>query len=205
MTNILQLPRLGAQSSFALARNSDWLDTMFFAAPGSPPSALSLTGAIVSGSNTVTVPSTAGLIPGMPIAPIPGVPAGAYVGVIASTTFTMVNLAGTAVNATVSDAEAQFSIEPLPLDLTGIAFTAQWRSAVGGSEVFLTLQTADGSLVNGGPTGTLAFNVPESAFANIIAATYVMDIIATADGHTINLFPEGPASIVLSEGVTGAP
>lgn len=206
MTNILSLPQIdGSATSFAITTNGAWLDSLFFAAPGTPPTAVEVVGAITSGSPNVTVGSTAGIVSGMPIAPSYGVPVGAIVGTIASSTqFAMVNSAGSAVNATQNDAAAALILMPAPLDLTGIAFKAELRDRAGSPNLFLTAQTADGSLLNGGTLGTLAFNIPTPAptLANLAAGTYALDIIATADGYTVNLFQNGPAAVVVTPGVT---
>jgi hypothetical protein len=38
--------------------------------------------------------------------------------------------------------------------------------------------------------------------SQVDAGNYVMDILAFGDGNTINLFPQGPAALIVSEGVT---
>jgi hypothetical protein len=174
-----------------------------FTTPGSPTEVLVMLGAITTGSGNGTVAATQGLIPGLPLIPVPGIPGGTYVGAITSATvFTMVDINNVSVTATLDDAEASLTFEPLPLDLTGIEFIANVRSAAGSNENYLTLQTADGSFVNGNAVGTLGFNILKATWDNIPVGSYVIDIVAIADGHTINMFPEGPATLVLSQGVT---
>jgi hypothetical protein len=88
------------------------------------------------------------------------------------------------------------------IDITGITFVANMRAEVTGSEVFLNMTTDNGLLINGGIVGSLSFLVMASQMALIDPGTYVMDIVATGDGATVNLFPEGPATVTVSEGVT---
>jgi hypothetical protein len=203
MTNILSLPQFnGAQTSFVVTTNSDWLDSIFFAAPGSPSTPESMSGQIVSGSNNITVASTSGLVPGMPISAGAGIPSGAYIGTLTSSTvLTMVNSSGAALNATQSDAEASLTFQPIPLDLTGIAFRANVRASVAGTQVFVLAQTSDGSFNNGGTSGVLGFNVPYTTMQKVPPGNYVVDLLAIADGHQINLFQSGPASVVVAAGV----
>jgi hypothetical protein len=89
-----------------------------------------------------------------------------------------------------------------PIDLTGIAFSANMRAAAGGNDVYLQLSTANGTLVNGGVTGKLSFNVPVTTMAALLPGNYVIDVLATADGHTINLYQSGPATVTVDEGIT---
>jgi hypothetical protein len=203
MTNILLLPTFsGTGTSFSITTTGDWNDAIFFTAPGSPPP-ISMLGALASSNATVTVVSTAGLIPGQPIATIPGIPAGTFIGTIpTSQTLTLVDVNSSPVLATITDAEANLTFQPLPLDLTGIEFIAQMRSSAASAAVYLTAQTSDGTFNNGGTSGVLAFNIPQATLSNIFPAVYVFDIVAIADGHTLNLFPEGPGTISLGLGVT---
>jgi hypothetical protein len=202
-TNLLSLPYFSSQAIFEIAQNADWLDAIFFVAPGSPPAPLTITGSITSGSNTVTVASAAGIVPGQPIVPVPGIPTSAFVGAIPTpTTFTIVNSTGGTLNATATDAEASLTFEPLPLDLTGISFAAEVRNTVGNPQVFLLVQTSDGSFFNSGTSGILSFKIPATKIQYIPVGSYVIDIVATANGQTVNLFPEGPATLIVIEGVT---
>ena len=90
----------------------------------------------------------------------------------------------------------------VPLDLTGIAFTAELRSSPADSTPRLTASTAAGTLVNGNTAGSLAFNVP--SLKALAAGTYFMDLIANDPiaGITRNLFEAGPATITVLQGVT---
>jgi len=208
-TNILLLPKFSATSTFTIVLNSDWLDTIEFTQSGYPNVPVTLSGcSITSGQNAVAVSSTAGLVPGQTIAGAAGIPSGAFVGAITSATqFNMVNASGSALNATETDAEATLTFSPPPLDITGIDFICQVRQSTNGvigTQVFISAQTADQSFTNGGATGVLAFNVTQSTLKNsaLTPGIYVMDIVAEADGHTINLFPQGPATLTVLGGVT---
>jgi hypothetical protein len=204
VTNLLKLPTFQNTCAFAIATNGDWLDSIFFAAPGQPANPIAMTGAITSGSNSVTVTSTQGLLPGLPVVQIPGVPAGVFVGAITSSAvFTMVDANGNPVDATATNAEAALTFLPLPLDLTGILFKVQVRAAANGQQVYLNLNSTLGGLVNGAASGVLSFDVTQPTIAaNLPAGSYVVDIVAEGDGHTLNLFPEGPASLTVSAGIT---
>ena len=108
-----------------------------------------------------------------------------------------------AVNATVSEAQAALTLAPLPLDLTGITFTAQFRQEVGGTEVFMTIGTSDNTILNSGTAGMIGFNVMAAQVeTDLNPGTYVMDMVAQGDGHTINIFSQGPASVIVNQGVT---
>jgi hypothetical protein len=209
-TQILLLPKIdGLNTEFVVPNNADWLDGMFFSAPGFTGVVL-LTVSLTVGSNIGTAASVQGLVPGMLISPVPGIPQGTYIGAVpTTTTFTMVNGSGSPVNATVTDAEAEVSFEPIPLDLSGIQFVANLRTTQGGPQNFLTAQTADNTMINGQLAGTLAFNVPRlprtlngANMSMVPPGTYQLDIIAIADGYTINLMPESPATVIVTPGVT---
>lgn len=202
-TNILQLPAFSPGTSFAIATNADWFDSIYFIAPGSPTGTVSMVGAIVNGSNVVNVPDTTALVPGLPITPIPGIEGFVRVGEITSLTqFKMVDQVGYPAPATINDAVAKLIFQPLPLDLSGIEFIAEVRSDVESEQVLLLCQTSDGTLVNGGVEGTLGFNVVRDKLEHLSARSYVMDIIARADAHVINLFPLGPCTVAVTSGVT---
>lgn len=215
MTNILSLPQMsGSGTTFAFTTNSDWRDSLYFSAPGFGPN-VSGVGTITSGSNVVTLSLLAGATPvtlsavqpGMIVLGI-GVPAGAFVGTIGATSITFVDLNGNPLNATINDAAADLVFQAPPLDLTGINFLANLRMMAGAPQVFLTAQTADGSMINGKTAGTLAFAVPnQPAYINgpstqqVPPNNYVMDIIAMDGTYTINLFPQGPATVMVGAGI----
>lgn len=209
MTNILLIPQI-AKASFQITNNSDWNDSIFFGAPGAPTQPLVLSGCqLAAASNVVTVSSTQAVLEGMPISAMPGIPAGAFVGSITGlSTFVMVDSDGAAKNATATNANAQVTLQPPPLDLTGIEFVATLRSTTSGENV-ATIQTSDGTFINGGKTGILSFNilyfidgVTNPLLTKLFPDDYVLDIVAMADGNTINLFPEGPATVTVFAGVT---
>jgi hypothetical protein len=92
-----------------------------------------------------------------------------------------------------------------PVDITGITFTAYVRKSASDPSNYLTVSTAAGTFVNGGTNGILSFAVPRASMARILPGSYVVDIVAQADGHTIGLFPQGPAALQINPGVTVAP
>jgi hypothetical protein len=201
-TNVLLLPAFSNQSSFTVANNADWKDGIMFAAPGSVGAPITVTAALTQASATV-IASTLALTPGMPIAIAPGIPGGAFVGsVFDAQTFQMVDSAGNPLNATLTDDNVALTINPVPLDITGIEFRAQVRALAGGNDVYLTADTADGTFVNGGTNGILLFQIPASSMNRVRAGSYVMDIVAEGDGNTINLFPVGPAAVNVVQGIT---
>jgi hypothetical protein len=91
------------------------------------------------------------------------------------------------------------------LDITGITFRAQLRTAVdspvlaGGD---FELSTENGLLVNGGTTGLLSWRVPRSMMIGLEAGTYLMDIEARDETYWLNLFPDAPATVKVTQGVT---
>lgn len=71
-----------------------------------------------------------------------------------------------------------------PWDLTGIAFRARVRPSPDAREAWPELSTAAGTLVNGGATGKLSFRLLVAARAPIHPGSYVLDVLAEADGYT---------------------
>ncbi len=89
-----------------------------------------------------------------------------------------------------------------PLDITGIRFKGQLRSAASDFIIRLIVSTDDGTLVNGGSNGSLTFAVPYSLLQPIPPGAYVFDLLAMADNETVNLFQAAPAQVTVNEGVT---
>ena len=213
MTNILLLPQLdGTKTIFNIPLNSDWLDAVYFTAPGSSQVPLTILGSVTTGSNIFTLsaqsPLTtlAGVIPGMPFTAAPGFPLGGFVGAVtSSTTVTLVNAAGAALNSTITDAELTVTFVPLLIDCTGIRFRAHIRPAPGSGVLHLGCDTNSGTIINGGNTGAVGFFVPQVTIGNLPVGTWVMDILAIADGHVINLFQNAPATVIVGAGVTTYP
>jgi hypothetical protein len=214
-TNILSLPRL--RGSFLIARNADWLDSIYFTAPGQPTDAVQKTGQLVIGTDRVVLlDGITGLYTGMHVAAVE-IPTDARVTNITVNDpedeedetkdgFDMVQPDGrTPVYATASNAATLLTFLPVPFDLTGIEFVGEVRKAVEKHEVFLAMSTDAGTLINGGVSGYLSFNVPRSLLAVIDPGSYVLDIIAFADGVRVNLFPAEPASLLVNAGVTTEP
>jgi hypothetical protein len=90
-----------------------------------------------------------------------------------------------------------------PLDLTGIVFHMQVRPAAGNPVVVLDLSTNNNTLINGGTNGLLSWLVPKSpSIEQLTPGSYVADLIAEADGATINLCQAGPLTVTVVEGLT---
>lgn len=87
------------------------------------------------------------------------------------------------------------AVLPVPVDLTGISFTYQARLSVGDPNVALAASSApsDGStptILTGTTGGQISMNVPRTAMARsrFTPASYVYDILASADGRTVPAF-----------------
>lgn len=93
-----------------------------------------------------------------------------------------------------------------PLSLVGISWTADLKSSPGMAANILALSSAGSNptLVNGGISGLLSFNVPPATLAPLTPGLYLMDIIAfdSSTGITRNLFEAGPANVTIEEGIT---
>jgi hypothetical protein len=203
MTNVLLLPAFSSQSAFAVVNNADWNDGILFCAPTSPTLPIMLVCSYTAGLPTVNCGATSQLVTGMPIAIAPGIPGGAFVGsILDAANFTMVDVNGIPLNATMTEAAAALTFNPIPLDITGISFRAQVRAMAGGNDVYLDISTNDGTMINGGSDGVLLFKVPALSMMKIDAGSYVMDILAFGDGNTMNLFPQGAAALTVNDGIT---
>ncbi|MDE2577967.1 MAG: hypothetical protein KGL46_04100 [Hyphomicrobiales bacterium] len=87
-----------------------------------------------------------------------------------------------------------------PIDLTGIAFACTLRDGAG--EPAIAMTSAD-LLVVDGPNGVLAFAVPLARLKDIPAGSLSGDIVATANGMTINLCKDnGPLTFIVRDGLT---
>lgn len=200
MTQILSLPQIdGAQSVFPVVKSAGWYDTIMFSAPGSP-ALQSAIGALVSGAALVTglpAETVASIVPGQVVTGF-GIPAGATVATVPSTTSITLSAP-----VTVTDAAANLTFQPMPLDLTGISFGLQVRPSADSPVLLLDVSTAAGTMINGGATGQLAFNVPPDSLSDLAVGNYVADIVATGDGRVVNLFQtNGPASLIVRQSVT---
>ena len=89
-----------------------------------------------------------------------------------------------------------------PLDITGIAFRMQVRLASDPTQIALDLSTDNSLLINGGTNGVLSWIVPAAQTAQIEAGDYVADLLAIADGATINLCLNAPLAVTVAQGVT---
>lgn len=88
------------------------------------------------------------------------------------------------------------------IDLTGIAFRMQVRLASDATQIALDLSTDNGLLINGGANGLLSWVVPAAMTAQIAPGAYVADLLAIADGATINLCAAAPLAVTVTQGVT---
>ena len=139
----------------------------------------------------------------MQVSGTPGIPSASYVGNIPSlTTFTLVDGTGNKLNATANSIEITITFNPPPLDLSGIGFVSNLRTAPGSAQVFLVAQTGDGTMVNGATAGTLSWNVPGARMQNVPAGIYVMGILAVDSTTRRELFPTAPATVTVIAGVS---
>lgn len=212
MTNILQLPQLSSATSFAVATNSQWTDQITFPQSGWPAAFSLANCSLVNGSGTVSCPTTALLIPGLTISPGPGIPIPTVGGtsgfcvvlaILSATTFSLGDSLGNALTATTTNPGAILTFGAPPLDLTGINFISSVAQAlVSSPRLLLTAQTQDGTMVMYPKAGILQYNVPVSSMAQLLPGSYVVDILAFDGSYTVNLFPNGPASVTVSAGVS---
>lgn len=204
LTNILQLTPLdGPNTTFVVPNNATWVDQLYFGQPGFGPTVALAGCALTGGSNVISVLSTSGIQLGMMISPAPGLPNGGYVGSITSSTqLTCVDGTGLAVNATGSMPSAFLTFMAPPLSLVGIIFIANLRKTAKDTRVWLTAQTGDNSMINQGTQGLLSFNVPIAQMGTVPADNYVMDILASGDGYTINLMAGGPSPVTITGGIS---
>jgi hypothetical protein len=94
----------------------------------------------------------------------------------------------------------------IPIDLSGISFHAELRTAVGDARNALNMSTLTNppQLVNGQTQGALYFSVDASLLVNLTPGQYVMDILATdtASGMVRNLCEPAPIVVTVFQGVT---
>ena len=88
------------------------------------------------------------------------------------------------------------------LDLTDIAFHMQVRPAAGSSDIALDLSIDNGLLINNGAAGTISLLVAKAQLAQLAPGAYVADLLAIADGATINLCLNAPLAVTVVQGVT---
>jgi hypothetical protein len=157
---------------------------------------------MVAGSNYIAVNSgTNALVVAQGITG-PGIPDGAYISSIQGELgVTMMDEDGYVLYATATQTNVNVTFQPIGLDLTGIDFVANLRIKASLAESLLTVRTTDGTFLVTW-SGRLGFNVPESIMLTIPPGEYVMDIVAIADDQFVNLFPQGPATVFVIDGVT---
>jgi hypothetical protein len=79
----------------------------------------------------------------------------------------------------------------------------QVRLASDLSEIALDMSIDNGLLINGGESGLLSWLAPNKPFTERLApGAYVADLIASADGATVNLFQAAPLAVTVVAGVT---
>jgi hypothetical protein len=101
-----------------------------------------------------------------------------------------------------ADFRGQIALSP-GVDLTGIAFRMQIRDAVGSANILADLNSGNGGLT-GDASGELHYVLiaAQTKFlAPYAGTTAVADILAEADGETLNLC-QTPLSIMIAGGVT---
>jgi hypothetical protein len=104
--------------------------------------------------------------------------------------------------------DVQFVVGPdessAPIDLTGIAFDMQMRRSVAPDEknVWLSLSTEAGGIVNTGAAGIVKFHAPPHLTSQIPDGPYVADVVARADGYIRNLCETGPLAVTVRQPVT---
>lgn len=212
MSNILQLPQLSSATSFAVVTNSQWNDQLSFTQSGWP-TPFALAGcALVSGSGNVTCPTTALLVPGQTISPGPGIPVPTVMGtsglcyvlgVTSPTVFTLGDANGNPLNATATNPGAILTFNPPPLDLTGINFISSVAQAnVASPRILITAQTQNNTMILYPKTGVLQYNVPQTTMGQLLPGQYSVDIIGFDGIFTVNLFPQGPATVTVSAGIS---
>jgi hypothetical protein len=89
-----------------------------------------------------------------------------------------------------------------PLDITGITFRSHIRPAPGSDSLILDMSTSNGLLLNGETSGILSWIIPRSRTRMLTVGAAVADLLAIADGHTINLVQASPMQVLITQGVT---
>lgn len=92
---------------------------------------------------------------------------------------------------------------PIAVDIAGIAFRATIRAADAlEDEVLIFAATADGTLTIDAPNGLVRFALPADALRNLEPQTAYGDLVAVADGVTINLSKDhGPLEFTIRRGL----
>jgi hypothetical protein len=206
VTQIASLPQIdGTRTAFTIAKNARFQFSIAFPYPAGPQVPLVAVCAIVAGSATLSglpVGTVAALVTGQPVAGY-GIPAGAIIAAIPTTTSVTLSAAATQTAAAIG-----LTFQPLPLDITGISFLMQVRTAATNAGVYLEMSTDNGLLINGGTSGVFGGDASPDELARLpltaAGTTLVTDIVATAaDGGPINLMAvSGPASVTVLPGVS---
>lgn len=205
VTQIANLQQIdGTRTSFMITKNAIFAYALVFPSPLGPQVPL-VAAATMNGTSTLSnlpAATVASLVTGQPVSGY-GVPDGTTIAGIPSATSVLLSQA-----TTQSGAAVGVTFQVLPLDITGIDFRQQIRSSAGDPQPMLDISTANGLLVSGGPSGTLAASVQPDLMAALPltseAGPLVTDIVASApDGGPVNLMAlSGPASVTVLSGVT---
>jgi hypothetical protein len=205
VTQIANLPQIdGMRTAFLVAKNARFQFSIAFPYPAGPQAPLVAACAITTGSATLSglpASTVSALVTGQPVAGY-GIPAGTTIAAIPSTTSVTLSAAATQTAAAIG-----LTFQPLPLDITGISFLMQVRTAATNAGVYLEMSTANGLLLNGGTSGVFGGDVLPSELASLPltapGTTLVTDIVASAaDGGPINLMANGSASVTVLPGVS---
>jgi hypothetical protein len=206
VTQIANLPQIdGTRTAFTIAKNARFQFSIAFPFPAGPQVPLVAVCAIVAGSATLAglpTGTVAALVTGQPVAGY-GIPDGTIIAAIPSATSVTLSAAATQTAAAIG-----LTFQPLPLDITGISFLMQVRTAATNAGVYLEMSTDNGLLINGGTSGVFGGDASPDDIASLPltapGATLVTDIVATAaDGGPINLMAvSGPASVTVLPGVS---
>lgn len=97
-----------------------------------------------------------------------------------------------------------FAVAGGPFDLSGIAFRAQMRLSASDPTIWLDLSTANGGLINQNDTGVLELVAPATMTRFVPPGAYVLDVVAQADGATVNVCGGAPFTVIVTQGVTVA-
>jgi hypothetical protein len=204
VSNLGSLPQIPAGTEISIVSNADWLDQFYVQSPGFPGQPLAIGGNLLNLSTTITVSSTAGIVPGSLVAGY-GIPPGDTVAaVVDNQTLTLAQW------ATVTATNVNLYVWGPALDLTGITFKSTVRLTPQSTTVLLIASTQNGLMINSGTIGAFGWNVPAAKLPNwpigltrVGLLTGVVDIQASdASGSIVNMCALSgplPLSVVLPE------
>ncbi len=189
MTSILQLPLL--QVAIETATNEDWRDGIAFAtaseaemyaAPGNtgtatltalsvqPGASVGVHAVAMSDAANFQVSDPDGFVLGSGVVGVPFSRSGL--------SFTLQSSGA----AFVGGDTLYIAVLPGPIDLTGLTFRLQIRTAPEQTRLFMDVSTAAGTIINGGVSGVLGLSVESAVMSGLPPGAYVFDIVASGDG-----------------------